>query len=86
MKIPKKVGRARDVKKDNTLAAKLAAVPEHITEVRLRISDGEVTWAEAPAAAGESIDLTGEAPPALVVDSGRRLFWLQQVTRVKEEA
>ena len=73
------------MKIDAALAKKLAAVPEHIKEVRLRISDREVTWAEAPAAAGESIDLTGEAPRALVVDSRRRLFWLQQVTRVKPE-
>ena len=77
---------ARYVNIDEPLAAKLAAVPEHITEVRLRISDGEVTWVEPPAAAGESIDITGDAPPALVVDSERRLFWLQQVTRVKAEA
>ena len=81
-----KVGRACSVKKVEALAAKLAAVPEHITEVRYRKSDGEVTWAEAPNSAIESVDLTNEAAPALVADEGRRLFWLQQVTKVKEEA
>ena len=50
-----------------------------------RFDLASATAAEAPAAAGESIDLTPEAPPALAVDRERRLFWRQQATRVKDE-
>ena len=91
-----RLSRSHDIVRDTALEAQLRAVPSAVSEVRVRGS--EVRWDNS--ASIRSVDADGGEPSAkrprteisladgeaaVVVDENRRLWWAQQLTRVKTE-